>query len=179
MKQRLFVVPLLLAYLLIIPAQAANTQAPPVEEPDYFDLTEQEHCIRNYVMSINRRNIDEYGRVLHEDFQQIVDPEREHTIDRVKDVAVMRSQFGLERLVVAIAVQKGEWNPVDEIDGVKCDGCWETTREYTIIASTRKADHATNSRSRFVVAPVTEGEATIYKLRLVQDIGPQETGEGE
>lgn len=155
------------ALLLLFSCAFLLSSAQPLccEEPSYFDFATRDHCIRNYALSFNNRDLDQYTRILHEDFQFILAPDK--ILDRAKEIESTKSMFEMPGTVAAIAIETGAWTPVDTLDG-----CWETVREYTLVVSRPRADYASHHRCRFVVAPVVADADTTWKIRVVQDLGP-------
>ena len=147
-----------------------HVQAGSIEKTQYGDLTDKEHCIRNYVLSYRDRDIARTDEVLHDDYVFCAsdlkgDMSRKAELQQLKNMFDAFTIFGLD-------IQAGEWNPVSEFRGAKCEGCWETARGYVLVYSDLDKPakiHVANSRFRVIVAPVTEQGATHYKIRAIED----------
>jgi hypothetical protein len=155
----------------------------------YGDLSNMEHCIRNYAVSIEREDIDQYVLIFQDscefitvmgtlDIDSIGDIPREPTIRTrglPEELELMRGMFGAAG-EIHFAFEPGEWSRVDSLAGKPCLDCWETCRktEYSVVFSAETdgeppASIAGSNRIWMFVSPV-RGQWKIFRI-IEKEIG--------
>ncbi len=157
----------------------------------YKSLTDKENIIYNLVQCYKEHNKDRFIELLHDDYIWYNQPGEEtpEYYDRTTDIAQTGRMFDaaenrpnidplkwLEALELTVVQQGGYWVQIYDIESVACDDCWETTREYTILA--RLNGGATtwvgNDLVKFIAKGVDKGGQRIYLLRRADDIAKPE-----
>ncbi len=149
-----------------------------IERIPYGDLTDKEHCIRNYVLSYRDRDINRMDEVLHNDYVYCAsgikgEMTRKAELEQAEDMFETLTIFGPD-------VHGGNWNPTSEFRSQKCEGCWETVRGYVLVYSDVEKPATVNvakSRFRVIVAPVMDEGVTRYKIRAIEDTRKPEANE--
>jgi hypothetical protein len=156
--------------LVLSGGQVPNSRSEPTKDTTYVDLTDKEHCVQNLVTSFERRDINGYDAILHPDFEFVLVRgdryDREHELGGVK--VVFNTVSG-----ITMNIGDGEWARIEETNGAKCAGCWETIRmlNYTVVPKDKERKPETYHRKiRLVVAPIDDAGVTRYKLRVWQDL---------
>jgi hypothetical protein len=160
-----------------------NSTQPKVAKPRYPEATTKEIVIGNLLKSYEDRNIDQYAKLLHQDYvwynQDGVLPQyyaEEEDIQHTGNMflAALHTHpnptLWLDKLELKLFGDV--WMSVSEFDHLPCDDCWETTREYYL--ELRMAGGAVtyiaNGQVQFVVVPVEVNGTKLYKIRRCHDI---------
>ena len=174
-----------------LPAFAQNGAAP--SDSLYGDLSEREHCVRNYALSIERKDIERYAGIFQDscEFMTVMgkleldlvgDIPEEPTIRTrglSEELEVMRGMFGAAS-EIRFAFEPGTWNRVDSLAGEPCLDCWETCRktEYSIVFNAGTdgkppVSVAGSNRIWMYVSPV-HGQWKIFRVienEIIDDAG--------
>ena len=158
-----------------------DEEAPqPQPKPTYKSLTEKENIIFNLMQCYKEHNLTRYEELLDPGF---VWHNQDDTFnDRAKDVEQTGKMFSaadgkypdpllwLDKLEVSIS-QPGTWYKMTDLDGVPCDDCWDTTRDYyiTAVISGGSTTYIGNDRIRFIAIGVMKGNQKVYLLRHMYD----------
>lgn len=149
----------------------------------YGDLSEKEHCVRNYALSIEQRSIEQYAKLFRADCEFVTvlgELNLDFTIDLSSQPAVRRrgldEELGMTETIFAAAreirfvFESGTWNRADSLGGEPCPDCWETCRkyEYSIVFNPGSEGEEPRSltgkgRMWFYISPVS-GKWKIFKL---------------
>jgi hypothetical protein len=177
--------------LFVIVGCSEETEGPKREQEaePWPMLTGPEGVIETLLRSYAERDSEKYCGLLHEDYRfylqdQEVQPGGSPFFTRGEDCESTRRMFlaaqgtpeggdpPLERLDLAIT--EGSWQTVDLVGPDPCVGCLVTERLYRITISMIGPGGITtytgNDIVMFYVAPVREGDETVYKLIRVYDI---------
>jgi hypothetical protein len=152
-------------------------------------LTDKENVIFNLMLCYKKADINRYDDLLHEQYtwhNQLdpVNPNLEEQWTRAQDFNATSHMFDAARsaysdpnlnlLKLELDIKDASWSLYpDSIPGYPhpCDDCWQTTREYYITAKTEGGDtYIGNDLCQFIVVPVTEGSAKVYKLWRADDL---------
>jgi len=164
-----------------------DDKIPPKVDDVYGDLTSKDHVITNLVKSYNEANIDEYTKIIHDDYiwynqAKDVAGGAEEFVLRDEDVASTGNLFQAKngtypdpsKLVdkLELKLYTGSWESISEFEGSPCEDCWQTTREYYITVQMNGGDltYIGNDLVKLTVVPVTVGDKKLYKLRRMDDI---------
>jgi hypothetical protein len=181
---------LLLLFSLIGPGCILNPtdeKIPPKVDDVYGDLTNKDHVIKNLVKSYNEANIDEYTKIIHDDYlfynqAKDVAGGADPFVLRDADVAATSNLFQAKNgtypnpdmLVdkLELKLYTGSWESITEFEGNPCEDCWQTTREYyiTVQMNSGNTTYIGNDLVKLTVVPVMEGDKKLYKLRRMDDI---------
>lgn len=160
---------------------------PPPPDTEYGDLTSKDHVITNLGKSYNEANIDEYIKIIHNDYLWYNQAEdvlggAEEFVLRDEDVLATSNMFAAKNgnhpdpnmLIdkLTLTLYPGSWTQITEIEGTPCEDCWTTTREYfmTVVMSGVDMTYNANDLVKLWVVPVMEGDKKLYKLRRMDDI---------
>lgn len=170
--------------LLVLGCSEDPTEPKAPSAPRYPETTSQEIVIDNLLLSYKDRNIEQFAKLLHPDYvwynQPGMTPEY---YTRSEDSLITGDMFRaalhtyedenlwLDRLDLSI-VQPGTWQTIIDIAGVPCDGCWETTRAYsiTLVMSGGAMTLIGSDKVKFIVAPVEAGGTTVYRILRCDDL---------
>jgi len=153
----------------------------------YKPLTDKENVIYNLVRSYKQANIDEYVKILHDDFvwfnqaRDIVSLGLPEYNTRAEDSAMTARMFQAKlgthpdpnRRIreLELELHGTVWQSVTELEGVPCEDCWETTREYYLTIRMYNGNILTgNNLVKLTVVSVMEDDQKLYKLRRADDI---------
>lgn len=168
------------------PDDKETPDAPP--DVVYKPLTDKNNVIDNLVTSYNDANIDEYTKLIHDDYiwcnqlEDVVMHGAEEFVLRDEDLARTGNMFAarkgthpdaqLHLAKLQLELYPGSWTQITEIGGVPCADCWTTTREYYLTLVTKSGDMTYNASDlvKLWVVSVMEGDTKLYKLRRVDDI---------
>jgi hypothetical protein len=172
------------AAALLVLGCSDDPAQPKVTAPRYPETTSPEIVIDNLLLSYQDRNIEQFERLLHEDYiwyhQAGMTPE---FCTRSEDINMTLSMFlavqhahpnknlWLDQLKLELEPPR-PWNPVTDIGGFACAGCFETMRIYVVTAMTAGGD-ITYLPSDFIqifVAPVEVNGTTVYRIIRMDDI---------
>ncbi len=86
--------------------------------------------------------ISKYAGVLHPDYRwhfqpQDVEPGKRPYLDREEDIAVTGKIFA-SATILLLDISPGVWYALCDFEGLPCEGCFTTTRNYLIIAQFRR-----------------------------------------
>ncbi|MFA4947750.1 MAG: hypothetical protein WC674_04465 [Candidatus Krumholzibacteriia bacterium] len=155
-------------------------QKPPVA--NYKSLTDKENIIYNLIQCYKERDKPHYEELLNDAYEW--HNQDESINDRAKDIEQTNRLFDmansspnvpplwwLDKLELTIA-QPGTWQQIDTLGTVSCDDCWETTRDYYIVARINggATTYIGNAKATFIAIGVPEGGKRIYRLRHIYDI---------
>ncbi len=112
----------------------------------YGDLSDREHCVRNYALCIEREDIEAYASIFRDDceFMTVMGnldlgtggPQESEIRTRglPQELELMKGMFGVAS-EIHFAFEPGIWSRVDSIAGKPCSVCWQTNRktEYSIV----------------------------------------------
>ncbi len=154
---------------------------PPVTPPTYKSLTDRENLIYNLMQCYKEHKITRYEELLDAGF--VWHNQDDSFDDRATDIEQTRLMFSaaegqyadpklwLDKLELTIALG-GTWDELANIDGVPCDDCWDTTRDYyiTAVVNGGETTYIGNARVRFIAIGVVKDNQTIYQLRHMYDI---------
>jgi len=160
---------------------------PPVPKPTYKSLTDKENIIYNLVQCYKEHNKDRFIELLHDEYICYNQPggETPEYYDRTTDIAQtgqlfdmadnssnIDPQWWLEKLELTIVQQGGYWEQIYAIGEIPCDDCWETTREYSILARLNGGETTWvgNDLVKFIAIGVVKNNQKIYQLRRADDI---------
>lgn len=147
----------------------------------YGDLSEKEECVLNYSRSCSEKNIDKYTELFTDncEFILVMEEERDldadllsvptfHKLSLQDDLNAIKYLFE-KALEIRFDISEGTWARLDSLSGESCIDCWETTREYSLLASLSPSGedgeaHNITGRGRmqFMVSPV-DGKWKIFK----------------
>jgi hypothetical protein len=156
--------------LVLSGGQVPNSRSEPVKDTSYGDLTDKEHCLQNLVISFERRDINGYDAILHPDFEFVL--VRGDRYDREHELMGTKATFNAVS-GITMDIGDGEWARIEETNGAKCAGCWETIRilDYTVVTKDKEREPETyHCKIRLVAAPIDDAGVTRYKLRVWQDL---------
>ena len=148
----------------------------PSTPPDvvYKPLTDKDNVIYNLVTSYNNANIDEYTKLIHDDYiwfnqaEDVVMHGAEEFVLRDEDLARTANLFAarkgthpdaaLHLAKLELELYPGSWTQITEIEGIPCEDCWTTTREYylTLVFKNAEMTFVANDLVKFTVVPVSE-----------------------
>jgi hypothetical protein len=152
----------------------------PQPKPTYKPLTDKENVIYNLMQCYKEHTITRYDELL--DPIYVWHNQDETFYDRATDVAQTGKLFAaanndypdqklwIEKL--ELIIYDATWNKIEDIDGVACSDCWETTRDYNISArmSGGALTYIGNDKAIFIVIGTSKGGQTTYQLRHIYDI---------
>jgi hypothetical protein len=159
-------------------------EEPPIVNPpaSYKPLTDKENIIFNLMQCYKERNKPRYEELLnipyewHNQDESIAERDKDiaqtnRLFDMANNSPTIPSQWWLDRLELTIA-QPGTWQQIDTLGTVPCDNCWETTRDYYILARLNggATTYIGNDKVTLIAMGVKNGSQTIYKLRHMYDI---------
>lgn len=112
----------------------------------YGDLSDREHCVRNYALCIEREDIEAYASIFQDDceFMTVMgkidllgDTLQESTIRTrglLQELELMKGMFGAAS-EIHFSFEPGAWSRVDSLAGKACLDCWETHRKtaYSVV----------------------------------------------
>ena len=152
--------------------------------PRYPEATSPEIVISNLLLSYKDRNIEQFEKLLHEDYiwhnQQGETPAfyaRSEDIDLTRNMFLAvkhllpNTNLWLDKLVLELEPPR-PWNPVTDIGGVPCEGCFETSRIYLVTAMTSGGaiTYLPTDLVQIFVAPVDANGTTVYRIIRMDDI---------
>ena len=163
-----------------------DKETPPAVE--YKPLTDKENVLYNLIKSYNQANIEEYVKLLHDDYiwynqaQDVTQHGLPEFCTRAEDIdmttGIFQAKLGthpdpdkhLSRL--ELKFYGTTWVSITELGGTPCEDCWEATREYylTLILKNGAMTYIANDLVKFTVVPVTVGDKKLYKLRRADDL---------
>jgi hypothetical protein len=156
----------------------------PVKPPvsPYKSLTVKENIIDNLMQSYKERDKPHFEELLnpayqwHNQDESIVERAKDiEATDRLFDMAnsapSIPPQWWLDELELTIA-QPGTWQQIDTLGTVACDDCWETTRDYYIVARLNggATTYIGNDKVTLIAKGVMSGNQKIYELMHMYDI---------
>ena len=172
------------AALIVIGCSDDSTQPKETPKPRYPEATAPEIVISNLLLSYKDRNIEQFERLLHADYiwhnQQGETPE---FYVRSEDIDITRNMFlavqnllpnanlWLDKLELELEPPR-PWQPVIDIAGVSCEGCFETSRIYLVTAMTSGGaiTYLPTDLVQIFVAPVDVNGTTVYRIIRMDDI---------
>lgn len=152
----------------------------------YGDLSDMEHCISNYRLSIEKQDINGYAQIFRTDCEfitvmgefnldQVFEISQQSTIRKrglLEELEMMKGMFGAAR-EIRFSFEPGVWKRADSLGGETCLDCWETCRksEYSIVFNVESEGEEPGSltgasRIWLYVRPVN-GKWKIF--RLIED----------
>jgi len=130
---------LVLIACLLVPVGSMEEDS---DTKTFGDLSAKEHCIRNYELGWNERDIDRLAELFDEQcvFWYRMNPEAaaegkeylKHDVDR--ELASWKSMFE-DAQTIELEIGDGQWRGTSEVMGTPCPECWETDREYYLTIS--------------------------------------------
>jgi hypothetical protein len=158
-------------------------QKPPVAT--YKSLTDKENIIYNLMQCYKEHNKDRFIELLHEDYvwYNQVGSSVEY-LTRTQDIDQTNKMFDaaegnypnpdlwIDKLELSIVQQGMYWTPISDIEGVPCNDCWETTRDYYITAVVNGGNltYIGNDLIKFIAIGVDKNGQRIYQLRRADDM---------
>jgi hypothetical protein len=127
----------------------SDTTKPKITPPRYKETVEKETVIRNLVLSYKDANIEQFTKLLHEDYtwynqeSDVVTLHLPEFYTRAEEIEKTGNMFlaaqhkhpdaakNLDKL--ELELQPGDWTQVFEFEGNPSEDCWETTREYSLL----------------------------------------------
>jgi len=113
----------------------------------YGNLSDREHCVRNYALCIEREDIEAYASIFHDDCEFMtvmgkldlgpgggLQESEIRTRGLPEELELMKGMFGVAS-EIHFAFESGIWSRVDSIAGKPCSDCWQTNRktEYSLV----------------------------------------------
>jgi len=175
----------LLAALAVLPSCLDDTTKPVKEKPpvDWPDMTSRDDVVRTVVLAYANPRDGEtaarYDALLHSQYffklhESDVAPGESAVMTRAEDIASTGWIFENETLLELSIPLTGSWFEAEEIEGEPCEGCLQTTREYSIRAQfgqdgTIFQSPVGKAYVTIIVAP-DESDAGKWVLRAIYDI---------
>ena len=160
-----------------------NATQPKVTKPRYPEATAPEIVIGNLFLSYKDRNIEQFEKLLHQDYIWYNRPgDAPLFLARSEDCAITRNLFlAAQHLHPAPAMwldkldlelYGGAWTSIVEFNGAACDDCWETTREYFLVLMMTSGGtiYVAGGSVRILVVPAVVTEKTVYRIIRCDEI---------
>lgn len=177
-----------LACLLFVGACSDSDPVSPTTEVKFKELTDRENVIYNFTQSYKYCDIDEYAKLLHDDYiwnnqeEDVVMNGLDPFWDRDQDIARTGAMFSarlhsypdttkwLDRL--SLSLYAGPWAQVTEVGGQPCEDCWETTRAYSVelYMPYQELAYLAQDLVKFTVVAVEANGRTEYRIIRADDI---------
>jgi hypothetical protein len=177
----------LVALALIVAGCSDNATKPDVEKPRYPEATTKETVIENLVLSYKDADIEQYCKLLHEDYVWFNQPydvtynglpasytraqDSLHTGNIFLAAKKLHPNQSLWLDVLELDITGGSWQQIAEFNGDPCADCWETTREYALAfvftggAMTLTADDLV----KFTIVGENVGGQNVYRIIKAED----------
>jgi hypothetical protein len=143
---------------------------------DWPDLTAREDVIDYLLLTYEHRDYDRYNTLLHPDYIWYFQPRDAEElgtplIDYAEDAEATKRIFD-RAVMLELELGAGTWNEITEVGGQPCHGCWETDRVYGIQVQFTGGDviYTGSDMVKFIIVPVDDGGATIFKIKWAYDI---------
>ena len=178
----------LAAIALLVLGCSDNSTQPKAPKPRYPEATTKEIVIGNLLNSYADRNIDQFAKLLHDDYiwynqaRDVVSGGLPEYYTRSEDIAITRNMFlaalhthptsslWLDKL--ELKIYPGTWEQIIQFEEVPCEDCWETTRPYelTLMTAGGALIYIANDLVRFIVVPVDVNGKKLYRIIRCDDI---------
>ncbi len=170
--------------LLLVSGCSDDPAKPKIAAPRYPETTSPEIVVDNLLLSYQDRDIEQFEKLLHQDYiwyhQAGMAPE---FCTRIEDINMTLNMFlaaehkhpnknlWLDQLKLELEPPR-PWNPVVDIAGVPCAGCFETSRIYLVTAMTAGGaiTYLPTDLIQIFVAPVDANGTTVYRIIRMDDI---------
>jgi hypothetical protein len=161
------------------------TEEPPDKPPTtgtFKALTDKENIIDNLMQSYTQRDKPHFEELLNINYEwhnqdetindRATDIEQTNRLfDMANSSPNIPPQWWLDKLELTIA-QPGPWQQIDSLGTVACDDCWETTRDYYILARLNggATTYIGNDKVTLIAKGVMSGNQKIYQLMHMYDL---------
>jgi hypothetical protein len=172
------------AGLVVFGCSDDSVQPNAAQKPRYPEATTPEIAIDNLVLSYKDFDIEQYAKLLHPDYvwqnQAGMTPV---FYGRSEDSLLTDNLFRgalhthpdeslwLDKLELGLEPPR-PWEPVSDIGGTPCEGCFKTHRIYVVTAVTAGGalTYLPTDLVEIFVAPVDVRGATVYRIIRIDDI---------
>jgi hypothetical protein len=163
--------------LLVLGCSDDSTQPEPkAATPRYPETTTPDIVISNLLKSYEDRNIEQYGKLLHNEYIRYNEPgEIPGWYERSVDMDITGNMFlaalhqhpdstkWLDKL--DLAIYTGTWGQIPRIDGADCSDCWQTERDYHLeFVMSGGTTVISNGLMMFMVKSVEVNGTKIYRI---------------
>ena len=171
----LFIFILMMVPAVLSPGCSEDEGPGPGVNP-YKDLTKMEDCVDNLIISHKRKDIEEYEKLLHEDYiwhgaKWGLFSDELGSLNRIEDIDLSEEIF-LFTLGLDLDIAGGVWEEIDAVGADPCTDCSATIRNYDFTARDAREERMwiSSEQIRIIVKPSDDGGTITYRILAVYHI---------